>query len=138
VKARSGVQPEVVRHFRYPLPRTWWLGNRRYLLYMLRDFSALPFSLWLLWFLIEVGRLRAGPAGYHPNASRLFVAFSVVCLLFAALHSVTFLNLSAAIVRVSLRGRTLSASLIRAVNFGLWALASVVVVAGLVYLARPR
>jgi fumarate reductase subunit C len=136
-KAESDRAP-VVHHYRRPLPYDWWLRNHRYLLYMLRDFSPVPFSLWLLWWLVEISRLKAGPAGYHPHAGPGFVAFSVICLLFALLHSVTFLNLSGVILRIPLGERILSPQLIRGANFGLWAAASALIIAGLIYLARPK
>ncbi len=131
-------QTAAVRHFRRPLPYNWWLRNRGYLLYMLRDFSPVPFSLWLLWFLVEIGRLKAGSTAYHSHASPGFVAFSVICLLFALLHSVTFLNLSGVVLRIRLGQRTLSPQLIRGANFALWAAASAVIIAGLIYLAAPK
>ena len=127
----------VIRHHPQPLPVTWWLRNRRYMLYMARDFSPILPTVWLLWLILEIARLRAGPAGYHPNLGPGFIAFSGVCGAFAILHSVTFLDLSGVILRVRLGRRKLTPQLIRIANFGLWAAASVVII-GLLMLFGTR
>jgi fumarate reductase subunit C len=133
---RAQAADEVrIRTYRQPMPATWWLRNRRYLLYMARDFSPLPFSLWLIWFLVEINNLKAGPSGYHAHLSPAFVVFSAICFLFALLHSVTFLNLSGVILRIPVGERVVSPALVRAANFGIWIVASVVIAAGLVFLA---
>jgi fumarate reductase subunit C len=129
--APAGAKP---RSYRRPVPATWWLRNRRYVLYMLRDFSPVPFALWLIWFLVEIARLRSGPAGYHPHVSPLFIAFSIVAFAFALLHSVTFLMLSGVVLSIPIGGWRPSPSIIRAFNFGIWAIVSAVIVAGYIYL----
>jgi fumarate reductase subunit C len=118
-----------------PVPVSWWLRNRRYVLYMLRDFSPVPFTIWLVWWLVEISRLRAGPNGYHAHASPLFVAFSTVCFLFALLHSFTFLNLSGVVLSIPLGRIKPTPRIIRLVNYSLWLGLSVVVAAGTIYLA---
>jgi fumarate reductase subunit C len=59
------------------MPRTWWLRQGRYLLYVLRDLSPLPPIIWLLLFLSDVRRLNDGPAAFHPETPPWFIAFSV-------------------------------------------------------------
>jgi fumarate reductase subunit C len=109
------------------LPADWWRRNRHYFLYMVRELSAVPIAIWMLWFLVEIGRARGGPGAYHPHLSLAFVIFSLVCLAFALWHSVTFLRLSGLIVRIPLGQRTLPASAIVVGSFGLFLLATVVV-----------
>ena len=122
--------------YRPPVSRTWWLRKRSYLIYMLRDFSPVPITLWLIWLLVELWRLRSGPAGYRPHMSAAFVVFSAVCLLFALLHSVTFLSLSGVVMRVRLGSRSVKPALVTATMFGVWIGASVVVGGLLMWLAR--
>lgn len=129
-------QRSAVIRYRRPVPIDWWLHNRRYLLYMARDFSPIPLSIWLVWFVVEINRLKAGAGGYHPNLGPGFVAFSIVCFLFALLHSITFLNLSGVILQIRLGSRTVAPAAVRAANFALWLVVSVVVGGALVYLAR--
>ncbi|TMC00942.1 MAG: hypothetical protein E6J41_33850 [Chloroflexi bacterium] len=92
----------------YPFrqPFTWWTRRRGYVLYMVRELSALPVAIWWLLFLVEVSRLRGGSSGYHP-LEPWFVAVSVVCLAAALWHSYTFLNLAGLIMRIPLGERKL-------------------------------
>ena len=85
----------------YRQPFTWWLRSRGYVLYIVRELSALPVAIWWLLFLVEVSRLRGGASGYHPLEG-WFVAVSVVCLVAAVWHSYTFLNLAGLIMRIPL------------------------------------
>ncbi len=122
--------------YRPSLSNTWWLRNRRYFLVMLRDFTPVPIGLWLIWLLVVISRLRAGPSGFQPPASPWFVGFSLVCLACALLHSVTWLQLSGVILRVPLGERTLEPKLVTMVNFVIWIGATVVIGAILVWLGR--
>jgi fumarate reductase subunit C len=114
----------------------WWTRNRHYFLYTVREFTALPLALWLLWFLVEIKRAGDGPARYAPHQSIGFVIFSVVCLGFALYHAVTFLGLSGLIIRVKVLDHSIPPRLITAAMFGIWALASVVIAAVLIGFAR--
>jgi fumarate reductase subunit C len=122
--------------YRPSLSRTWWLRNRRYFLFMLRDFTPVPIALWLIWLLFAISNVREGAGEFEPWASPWFVALSIVCLAFALLHSVTWLKLSGVILRVPLGERTVDPRLITAANFAIWVGATVVVGALLVGLGR--
>jgi fumarate reductase subunit C len=109
--ARDGVAAapgRPVRALPYRQPFTWWLRRRGYVLYMIRELTGLPVAIWWLLFLVEVARLRQGPAGYHPLEG-WFVAVSVICLAAAVWHSYTFLNLAGLIMRIPLGDRTVPA-----------------------------
>jgi fumarate reductase subunit C len=92
--------------------------------------------LWLLWLLVEIKRAGDGPARYTPHGSAGFVVFSVIVLLFALYHSVTFLSLSGLIIRVKILDRPVPSRLITLAMFALWAVASVVIGFVLIYFAR--
>jgi fumarate reductase subunit C len=114
----------------------WWARHRHYLLYMVREFTPIPFGAWLLWFLVEISRLKNGPDGYAPHMSTGFVVFSVVVLFFALWHSVTFLSLSGLIVRLPLGQRVLTGRPIAGLFFAGWLAVSVVVGFFLVWLGH--
>jgi fumarate reductase subunit C len=118
------------------MPTGWFTRNRHYFWYVVREFTALPLALWLLWLLVEIQRASNGATGYKPHGSALFIAFSVVVLLFALYHSVTFLSLSGLIIRLKLFDRLVPSHLITAAMFGMWAAASVVIAAVLIGFAR--
>lgn len=122
--------------YRPALSRTWWLRNRRYFLFMLRDFTPVPIALWLIWLLVKISEVREGAGEFEPSASPWLVPLSIVALAFALLHSVTWLKLSGVILRVPLGERTVDPWLITAVNFAIWVGATVVVGALLVWLGR--
>jgi len=122
--------------YRWSMPATWWTRNRHYFLYVVREFTAVPLAIWLLWFLVEIKRAGDGPAKYSPHGSTPFVIFSVVCLGFALYHSVTFLSLSGLIIRVKVLDKQVPARMITFAMFGIWALASLVIAAVLIGFAR--
>jgi fumarate reductase subunit C len=118
------------------MPANWWTRSRHYFLYVVREFTALPLAVWLLWLLVEIKRAGDGPARYAPHGSAAFVIFSVVVLAFSLYHSVTFLSLSGLIIRVRVLDRNLPSGLITLAMFGLWAVASAVIAFVLIWFAR--
>ena len=93
-------------------------------------------ALWLLWFLVEIQRAQKGPSGYYPHSSTGFVIFSVIVLLFALYHSVTFLSLAGVILHFKVLDRPIPSRLIVLSQFGLWLVASAVIAFVLVYFGR--
>lgn len=129
MSAPEAVPARVAGPRGYPnrLPTDWWRRNRRYLLYMVRELTAVPIAIWLVWFLVEIARARGGASGYQANAGPGFAVFSLICLVFALWHSYTFLRLSGLIVRIPLGERTVPAPVIVGGSFALMGLATVVV-----------
>ena len=128
--------PAAPREFAWRMPGNWWTRTRHYFLYMLREFTAVPMALWLIWLLYEIKRAGNGPRGYYPPTSTAFVVFSVIVLAFALYHSYTFLKLAGVIIRVKLFDRPVPSQMIVAAMFGTWALASLVVGFVLIWFAR--
>ena len=118
------------------MPSGWWMRRAHYFWYIVREFTALPMALWLLWFLVEIQRAQNGPTGYYPHSSTGFVIFSVIVLLFALYHSVTFLSLAGVILHFKLLDRPIPSRLIVLSQFGLWLVASAVIAFVLVYFGR--
>jgi fumarate reductase subunit C len=124
------------RTYRRAMPSNWWTRKGHYFWYVVREFTSLPLAVWLLWFLVEIQRAQKGPGGYYPHSSTAFVVFSVVCLLFALYHSYTFLSLAGVILHFKVLDKPVPARWIVASQFGLWALASIVIAAVLIGFAR--
>jgi fumarate reductase subunit C len=114
------------------MPANWWTRNRRYFLYVVREFTALPLAIWLLWLLADISRKTPLP----PTHSVAFAVFSVICLPFALYHSYTFLSLAGSIIHLKVLDRPVSPRLVVASQFGLWAIASVVIGFFLIWLGR--
>jgi fumarate reductase subunit C len=124
------------REYRWRMPADWWVRKRHYIGYMLREFSAAPMALWMLWLLVEIRRVASGSAHYAPHSSAAFVIFSVVVLGFSIYHSVTFLSLAGTILHFKVGDRPVSSRLIVLAMFAQWLVASVVVAFVLVWFAR--
>lgn len=124
------------RVYKAEMRRGWWLRQRHYFLYIVREFTALPLALWLLWLLYEIHRVANGPKGYYPPASPAFVVFSVICLGFALYHSITFLSLAGVIINLKVVDKPVPSRLIVFSQFAAWLIASVVIAAALIGFAR--
>jgi len=136
VKAPVQAARTAPRTYRWSMPSTWWTRNRHYFLYVVREFTALPMALWLLWLLYDIKSAGNGAANFQPPRSAAFIAFSAVCFLFASYHSYTFLKLAGVIIHLRVLDRTVPPRLIVLTMFGLWALASIVIGAVLIGFAR--
>jgi fumarate reductase subunit C len=124
------------RSYPWSMPGGWWTRKANYFWYTVREFTALPLALWLLWFLVEIKRAGDGASGYAPHSSTAFVVFSVICLLFALYHSYTFLSLAGVIIHLRVLDKPVSSRLIVASQFGKWLVASVVIGAVLLGFGR--
>ena len=124
--------------YKRTLPRTWWMRNRNYTFFGLRELTAIPVALWLLWLLFEVWLAGRGEAAYLPGNSPLYVAFSVVCFVAALMHSITWLNLSGVILRIKLGENEVAPRVVTLANYAQWAGVTVVVGALLVWLSTWR
>ena len=124
--------------FRYAwrMPAGWWIRNARYFRYMVREFTALPMALWLIWFLVEIQRAGGGAKSYSPHSSLAFVIFSVMCLLFALYHSVTFLSLAGVIMHFKVIDKPVPPRLIVGFMFFAWLVATIVIGAVLIGFGR--
>ena len=133
---RGEGQGEGSKEYPWRMPAAWWTRNRHYFFYVVREFTAVPLALWLLWLLVEIKRGGDGPGRYAPHQSTAFVLFSFIVLLFALYHSYTFLSLTGVIIRLKAFDRPVPPRLITLAMFGLWAGASVVVGFVLIWFAR--
>lgn len=122
--------PET-KTYRIEPDETWFLKNRRYLLYMLREVSALFVLLYTLFFLALVLLVVNQPALFRqilPVVDTLpFQALTGVVLAFVVLHAVTWWFLTGKTLRIRLGGRVLSPQAITALGFVAWGVVSVVV-----------
>jgi fumarate reductase subunit C len=128
VSADAGAPaPVATRTFKPAMGVGWWLRKSHYFWYMVREFTALPLALWLLWFLVEIKRAGDGAGAYAPHSSNAFVVFSFVCLLFALYHSFTFLSLAGVILHFKVLDKPVPSRLVVASQFGIWFVASIVI-----------
>ena len=117
VEPATGRPPRAATHPARP-PFGWWFRRQGYILYLLREFSSVAIAVWAVVFLVQIGRAKAGAAGYAPFGGPAWIAFSAVCLAFALWHAYTFLGLAGEIMRIPLGQRTVPSGLIRMLAFG--------------------
>lgn len=119
------------RTYNRPIPATWWLRNRRYTLFMIRELTSVFVALFVLLYLYEFFLLTKGPAVYGKFQESLrsgpFIAFYVIVLLFAIFHSITWLGLVPKIQIVRLGRTTVPPILIALGSYIAWIVASAVV-----------
>jgi fumarate reductase subunit C len=106
---------------------TWWLRNRRYVLYMFREFTSIPIAAWVMVFMVQVARLQGGRATYEPLGGPIWIAFSLLCLVCALWHSFTFLSLAGNIIRIPRGDRYVPPRVIVAGMFGLFVVVTIVI-----------
>ncbi len=125
------------RWYRRRVSVWWWLQNRTYTGFVLRELT----SVFVAWFaLISLWQLRAlahGPEAYARFLGRLgtplFLAFHGVAFLFVLFHSITWFNLAPTAMVVRLSGKRVPDWVIVGLNYGAW-----VVLSGLVTLILLR
>ena len=78
------------------IPNTWWLQNRSYRAYMLREFSSPFIAIYTAVLLVGVIRLYQGQEAYEAWLTALqspwSIGFSVIALLLALCHSLSWIK----------------------------------------------
>ena len=113
------------------VPRSWWLGHRRYVAYMLRELSCVFVGLYCAVLVVGLFRLAQGRAAWDGFVAALSspagMALQLACLAFAALHSVTWFALTPKAMPLVLRGAPVPDGAIVAVHYAAWVAVSLVV-----------
>ena len=116
------------RAYHRPIPATWWLSNRRYFLFMIRELTSVFVALFVLVYLYQVFLLTKGPEVYGLFQKSLrsgpFIASYVVVLLFSLYHSITWLGLVPKIQIVRLGRLTVPPPLVALCAYAAWVVAS--------------
>ena len=111
--------------------RSWWLGRRRYVVYMVRELTSLFVGLYCALLVVGLWRLAEGRAAWDgflaALSSPLGVLFQLVCLAFATYHSVTWFALTPKAMPLAVRGEPVPAKAIVGMHYGAWAVVSLIV-----------
>ena len=118
-------------HPRWYRPRTsvyWWLGQWRYLIFILRELSSVFVATFVVITLFQLRALRNGPEAYarfqHWLQTPFALALSIISFLFVLLHTITWFNLAPRAMPVRLRGKRLPEFLVAAPNYAIWLVVS--------------
>jgi len=120
---------------RYRVPvtdsRLWWLKNRRYLSFMLRELSVLGVAIFLVVYLVQFAVLTSGQENYNQFLNFMknpfWIAANVIFLAFAVLHSITWFNLVPVVTPVKIKGKEISRFILWGMGLIFWAGVSVII-----------
>jgi fumarate reductase subunit C len=95
--------------YRKPMSRAWWLKNSRYTLFMLREISSIFLALFVVLYLVQLALLVAGPDLYNRYLGLMrtpgWIALHIIILVFAVIHTLTWLSSIPAVQPVRIRGK---------------------------------
>ena len=84
----------------------WWLHNVHYSTFMAREFSAVFLAIYMVFLIVQLALLVAGPSVYSGIHSFMrnpwWIAFNVLVLIFALIHTFTWLGTIPAVSPVRL------------------------------------
>lgn len=116
--------------------RSWWLGQRRYVVYMIRELTSLFVAFYCVLLAVGLVRLAQGETAWDgflaALASPLGVVFQLICLVFAVYHSITWFAVTPKAMPLMVKGEAVPPRTIVAAHYAVWAAVSllVLVVAG--------
>lgn len=114
-----------------PMPTNWWMRNRKYFLFMMRELSGLFIALFVLVYLYSLSLLSKGQAVYGAFQESLrsggFILFFLVALVFASYHSYTWFSILGKVQVVRVGGKKVPEKTIAAAAIAGWIAVSVVV-----------
>jgi succinate dehydrogenase subunit C len=121
-----------IRAYSQPLSRFWWAKRRSYLLFMLREINCVFVAWFVVYLLLLVHAVSAGPDSYARfldwSANPLVVAVNVVALIFLLLHAVTWFGLAPRAIVPHIRGRRVPPNAVLAGHYAAWLAVSAVIV----------
>jgi len=121
------------RWYRRRVSVWWWLQNRAYAGFVLRESTSVFVAFFALVLLWEVRALAQGPEPFARFQARLgsplFVVLHAVAFLFVLLHAITWFNLAPSAMVVRLGGKRVPDWVIVAGNYAAWVVLSVAVAA---------
>ena len=103
---------------------TWWLSNRAYFLFMLRELTSVFIAAYLMLFLLMLKKLVVGREAYDAYLRFLatpgMLTFHVVALAAALFHSITWFNLAPMAMRLQFGEKRVSPMVVVGVNYVAW------------------
>ncbi|TDD29826.1 fumarate reductase subunit C [Kribbella turkmenica] len=117
--------------YQRPLALFWWLERRSYLLFVLRELSAVFVAWFVVYLLLLVNAVSDGAASYQEfldwSGRRWVVAVNVLAMLFVLLHAITWFGLAPRAMVIRVRGRRLPPVQVVAAHYLAWLVLSAVV-----------
>ena len=119
------------RWYRRRVPVWWWLQNRAYAGFVLRELTSVFVAYFAVLNLWQVRALAQGPEAYGRFLARLqtplFLALDTVAFLFVLFHAITWFNLAPKAMVVRLSGKRVPDAVILGLNYAAWIVLSAAV-----------
>lgn len=117
--------------YQRPVRFTWWLGNRAYTFFVIRELTSIFIAAYAVLLLLLLRSLSAGREAYAAYLQFLtapgMVMFHLVALAAAVFHAVTWFGLAPKGIAVRVGDHALPGRIIVAANYAAWIVASVVI-----------
>jgi fumarate reductase subunit C len=109
----------------------WWLGQRRYVVYMVRELTSLFVGLYCAVLVVGLLRLAQGRAAWDGFLAALSspagVLLQLICLGFAIFHSATWFAVTPKAMPLVMRGQPVPGVAIVGAHYVAWAVVSLIV-----------
>ena len=124
MSAEPHYTPYHPRWYRRRVSVWWWLQNRAYTGFVLRELTSVFVALFAVVYLWQLRALVQGPEAYAHFLARLgtplFLALHGVAFLFVLFHAVTWFNLAPKAIVVRLLGKRVPDWVIVGLNYAAW------------------
>jgi fumarate reductase subunit C len=112
------------RWYRRRVSVWWWLQNRSYTGFVLRELTSVFVAFFAVVYLWQLHAVAQGPDAYAQFLARLrtprFLALDTVTFLLVLFHAITWFNLTPKAMVVRLRGKRVPDWVIVAQNYAAW------------------
>jgi len=112
------------RWYRRRVSVWWWLQNRSYAGFVLRELTSVFVAFFAVVYLWQLRALVQGPEAYGQFLARLktplFLTLDAVAFLFVLFHAITWLNLAPKAIVMRLRGKRVPDWVILSSNYAAW------------------
>jgi fumarate reductase subunit C len=119
------------RWYRERVSVYWWLGQWRYLKFILRELSSVFVGWFVVLTLLQLRALKSGPETYasfqHWLLTPAAIALNGLSFFFVVFHTITWFNLAPRAMAIRLRGKRLPDLLLVAPSYALWLVVSLMV-----------
>ena len=124
----SHYTPYHPRWYRRRMSVWWWLKNRAYAKFVLREMTSVFVAFFAILYLWQIRALTQGPDAYARFVARLktplFLGLDTVALLFVLFHTITWFNLTPTAMTVRVKGKRVPDAIVAGSNYVVWVLLS--------------
>ena len=116
------------------MPGDWWLKNSHYVMYMIRELTAVFAAIWIVGFMLTLPTLKHAPALWAAQMqSPKWLIFSVIAFIFVMYHSWTSFTATGTLMYLRPGKKAIPASTLNGSMFIAWLVASIIIGAILIF-----